>query len=450
MESVTHRCHLTPPNIFTELPHTPFSSQTLSMDPRTICLVRLAVRNMVRVNTLRIVFGHPKLTEALMRCFFDENREREHPVKRLWLENVRIVEGTEMVLDRHKYGLPLRLDFDGVEMFRLRRSPLSSMEMPQEQRVTNRRVFVYSRGGTSRELQNGLGGNYLTSTNTLGAEVVRGHEQLEQALDGEDHSMEQSPLGDLMGSAVRFDDAIYEALSREVKFPAEVIAATIPSIYWRSMLAYRDEWSGPMTELSPEGSRIFNQIFRIDIPTAAHCASSMFNSMANTLTSLNIDWVLAPPNAEKMTTVDYERWVKWYVDLFSLRCPHLKAFQYRNAVAQQTLLPEGLFLFDYSTIFTGNSFEQHWVPGSHSSPPFEVGLQPLEFFEAHTNLQCLAWPMDQFFSHVRRSDISTRVQNVIDRLGQTLIDLRVDAFYTGVAEPHSGDVQVMDTSGTRK
>ena len=92
VESVTHRCHLTPPNIFSELPRTPFSSQTLSIDPRTICLVRLAVRNMTRVNTLRLVFGHPKLTEALLRCFFDENRKRENPIKRLWLDNVRIVE----------------------------------------------------------------------------------------------------------------------------------------------------------------------------------------------------------------------------------------------------------------------------------------------------------------------------------------------------------------------
>ena len=125
VESVTHRCHLTPPNIFSELPRTPFSSQTLSIDPRTICLVRLAVRNMTRVNTLRIVFGHPKLTEALLRCFFDENRERENPIKRLWLENVRIVEGTEMLLDRHKYSLPLRLDFSGVEKLRLRRLPLA-------------------------------------------------------------------------------------------------------------------------------------------------------------------------------------------------------------------------------------------------------------------------------------------------------------------------------------
>jgi len=420
------------------------------MDPRTICLVRLAVRNMTRVNTLRIVFGHPKLTEALLRCFFDADRERENPVKRLWLENVRIVEGTEMVLDRHKYGLPLSLNFDGVEMVRLRRLPLTTMDISQEARATNGAIFVYSRGETGRELQNGLGGNYLTSTSPLNREVIRGHEQLEHALDDIDHSNEQSPLEALMGRAIRFDDAIYKALSLKVKFPAEVIAAAVPSPYWRSILAYRDQWDGPLTELSAEGSRIFRQIFRTDLPTAAQCAGSMFSSMAMSLTSLNIDWVITPPDPQRLKRADYERWIKWYADLFSLRFPHLKAFQYRNAVAQQTLLPEGLFLFDYSTIFTGNDFERHWVPGVHLSPSFEIGLKPLEFFEAHANLQCLAWPMDQFFSHTRRSDISARVRSVIDKLGQTLIDLRVDAFYTGFAEPHSADDEVLNDSATRK
>jgi hypothetical protein len=398
---------------------------------------------MTRVNTLRVVFGHPKLTEALLRCFFDENRQRENPVKRLWLENVRIIEGTEMVLDRHKYGLPLRLDFNGVEMVRLRRLPMATMDIPQEERATNPSIFVYSRGETGRELQNGLGGNYLTSTSPLNREVVRGHEQLEHALDNIDHSNEQSPLEALMGRAIRFDDAIYKALSLEVKFPAEVVAAMVPSPYWRSILAYRDQWDGPATELSAEGSRIFRQIFRTDQPTAAYCAGSMFSSMATTLTSLNIDWVITPPNPQRLKRADYEHWIKWYADLFSMRFPHLKAFQYRNAVAQQTLLPEGLFLFDYSTIFTGNDFERHWVPGMYPSPPFEIDLKPLEFFEAHTNLQCLAWPMDQFFSHTRRPDIFARVRSVIDRLGQTLIDLRVDAFYTGFAEPHSADDEVL-------
>lgn len=408
---------------------------------------------MTRVNTLRIVFGHAKLTEALLRCFFDEKRDRENPVKRLWLENVRIVEGTEILLDRHKYSLPLRLNFDGVETIRLRRLPLNTAEMPEEKRVTDRGQFVYSRGGSgrdSRELQNGLGSNYLTSTTVLGAVIVRGHEQLEEVLDQEHHDNKQSPLELLMCHATRFDDAIYGALTQEVIFPAEVLAATVPSHYWRSILAYQDRWSGPITELSPEGSRMFRQIFRTDLPTAGQCAIPMFQSMTSTLTSLNIDWALAPPNPQYMTRADYERWIRWYVDLFSLRFPHLKAFQYRNAVAQQTLLPEGLFLFDHSNIFTGNEYEQHWVPGNYAAPDFEVGLKPLEFFEAHANLRCLAWPMDQFFSPVIQDDISERVRTVVERLGSTLVDLRVDWYYTGAPEPHSGDDHAFNHTSDRK
>lgn len=403
---------------------------------------------MIRVNILRVIFGHPKLTEALLRCFFDEKRHRESPVKRLWLENIRIVEGTETIVDRHKYGLPSKLNFDGVEVIRLRRLPLGAVEMPQEQRVMNRGEFVYSRGSmaqTAQELQNGLGGNYLTSTNILGAEVVMGHEQLEQALDeidkeDEDGNHKQlSPLETLMRYANAFDDTIYNDLSNEVELPPEVTAAYIPSHYWRSILAYRDQWPGPVCELSPEGNRMFRQIFRTDLPTAAACTIPMFKTMSETLTSLTIDWAITAPSPRNLNWADYERWVKWYVDLFSLRFPHLRAFQYRNAVAMQTLLPTGLYIFDYSTIFSGTSFERRWVPGDHPPPTFEIGLKPLEFFEAHPNLHCLAWPMDQFFSPNPNPDIAPRVRDIVSRLGRTLVDLRVDAFYTGAAEPHSDD-----------
>jgi hypothetical protein len=459
VESVTHRCHLTPPDFFTELPRTPFSSQTLSMDPRTIRLVRMAVRNMTRVHTLRIVFGHPKLTEALLRCFFDEQRERENPVKKLWLENVRIVEGTEMVLDRHKYGLPLRLSFEGVEVVRFRRLPLNTAEMDHGRATSDRSLFVYSRGGEARELQNGLGGNYLTSTHKLGSEIVGGHLQLERALKEENRTEEQNraaklehwPLEVLMGAAMRFDDTIYEALpGMGVRLPAEVSAARVPSHHWRSILAYRDRWPGPVTELSADCSRVFRCLFRTDVPTAAQCAVPLFQDISKTLTSLTIDWALVAPDLETMQRADYELWIKWYADLFSLRCPHLKAFQYRNAVAQKTLLPPGLYLFDHSSIFTGNEFERDWVPGGWPVPPFEIGLKPLEFFEAHPNLQCLSWPMDQFFSHAPQFGIAARVRDVIFRLGQRLVDLRVDAFYTGHAEPHSDDGRAMDNVAARK
>jgi len=247
VHTVTHRCHLAPPAIFNELPKNPFSAQTLSIDPRTICLLRMAVRNMRKVKTLRIIFGHPKLSEALLRCFFDANRERETPIRRLWLESIKLNEGLEPSLRSHKYGLPLHLDVSGLEAVRLRRLPLRTVEMAQEQRVTNRSERVYARGGTSMELQNGLGGHYLTTINTLGAEVVLGHEQLEQALDPEvtEENQGEWPLQRLMNFANHFDDKIYAALAEAVQMPAEVQAATVPSHHSRSILAYQAAGTDP-------------------------------------------------------------------------------------------------------------------------------------------------------------------------------------------------------------
>ncbi|TKA67579.1 hypothetical protein B0A55_10181 [Friedmanniomyces simplex] len=81
VQVVTSRCHLPTPAIFQELPRIPFSSQTLSTDPRTICLVRHAVRNMTKVHTLRIILGHPNLNDALLRCFFDKRRKKSNPMR---------------------------------------------------------------------------------------------------------------------------------------------------------------------------------------------------------------------------------------------------------------------------------------------------------------------------------------------------------------------------------
>lgn len=308
---------------------------------------------MAGVHTLRVTFGHPKFTEALLRCFFDSNRERKTPVKKLWLENVRVVEGTEMKLDMHKYSLPLQLDFSGLESVRIRRLPLKAFEMSQEQRVTNRGEFNYSRAGTATELQNGQGGNYLTFTTSIGAEVVSGHEELERILDNEDHLKDPTPLENLMFASNTFDDGIYQDLSREVDLPQEVQAAAVPSYYWRSILAYQDRWLGPREGLDPEAARMFRQLFRTDLPSPGDCALSLFQSASATLTQLTIDWAMSAPLPLNVTGPDYDKWVGWYASLFSLRFPHLQVFQYRNAIVKETLLPPGLFLLDESTIYTG-------------------------------------------------------------------------------------------------
>jgi hypothetical protein len=450
VEAVTHRCHLTPPDLFNELPHRPFTAQTLSIDPRTICLVRLAVRNMTRVNTLRVVFGHPKLTEALLRSFFDADRKAENRVKRLWLDNIDIVPGTERISIFEKYGLPLKLDFRGVETLRLRRLPLGVADMTDQQRFTRRTQVVYSRGGRASELADGLGGNYLTTTNFAGGEIVPGLEQAELAGQGLESGSRASPLESLMHPANMFDDAIYEALSRQYTFPPEVVAAHIPSHYQRSAHTYMDRWTLPVDQ-NPEQVHTFKQLFRTELPSPAACANSLLTDMAKTLTSLNIDWAIKAPqvivqrkNVGGMLPADHIRWVEWFSDLFSLRFPCLRAFQYRNAVTAHTALPPGLYLFDQSTIDFGDALVEEG-----SQPDFTIDLKPLEFMEAHADrLKCLAWPMDRFFTNEYRPDISTRVRSVIEKLSRSLVDLRVDEMY--FRYPETNSEEDVNLSSSRK
>jgi len=394
---------------------------------------------MTRVNTLRVVFGHPKLTEALMRCFFDPDRQAENRVKRLWLDNVDIVAATEQLSTFEKYGLPSKLSFRGVETLRLRRLPLWAVGMKDQERLTRRTHVVYSRGGRAGELSDGLGGNYLTTTNFAGAEIVPGLEQAELA--GQDPESQQfSPLETLMHPANRFDDAIYASLSREYRFPPEVVDANISSHYQRSLQTYMDRWTTPANQ-SPEENRAFTQLFRTETPSPAACAGLMLMDMASTLVSLNIDWAITVPQSDMIARLvkraDYLGWVKWYSDLFDLRFPHLRAFQYRNAVMGDTHLPAGLYLFDRSSILTGNLFERALVEGGLQSD-FAIDLKPLEFMEAHADqLNCVAWPMARFFSPEFDSDISSRARRVVEKLGRSLIDLRVDEGYAHDAETQS-------------
>ena len=52
--------------------------------------------------------------------------------------------------------------------------------------------------------------------------------------------------------------------------------------------------------------------------------------------------------------------------------------------------------------------------------------------------------MDQFFSEHAEHSITKRVQDVIDQLGRTLLDLRVDTLYSGSGEVQSADTDAFD------
>lgn len=180
---------------------------------------------------------------------------------------------------------------------------------------------------------------------------------------------------------------------------------------------------------------------------SAQVAINMLRNASATLTSLCLDWVLAMPNnlAVSRNVQKHVSWLELYADLFSLRFPNLRAFQYRNAVVPDTIIPPGLLLLDHAGQLTWRT---------NMSLPDDIvnrlDLACLKFLEAHPNLQSLAWPMERFFSaRPANPDIAHRVQTVIDNLGRTLVDLRVDTLYSPSGErqsenDHCDDAQARD------
>ncbi|KAF2769042.1 hypothetical protein EJ03DRAFT_343643 [Teratosphaeria nubilosa] len=386
VQTLEHRCHLPPPAIFHELPRAFFSSQTLSTDPRTIRLVQLAVRQMTRVSTLRIVFGHPGLVDALVRCFFDVGREKVSPIRRLWLENCRISAACDLSIEQHPYRLPLLLDFDGLERLRVRRLPLRpKSDLPSHH-------WVHSRGGPFWDMQDGSGGQYAATVNG----------------DFEPHAEETIVATDNLRDSEK--QALY--------------AGHVADYRTRSMMAYR----GGLLDPSPDELADDTQgaLWARERRSSTDVALGLFASVSRTLTSLTLDWILSMPCVlESAHNYQAQRsWVAFFLGIFELRFPHLRAFQLRNAVSLETRIPTGLFLLDHATIQTRNERSDN-----------------LRFMEAHQNLQCLAWPMDHFFSErPLRTDIAQRVAAVIESLGRTLVDLRVDSLYARVCESKSESV----------
>lgn len=158
----------------------------------------------------------------------------------------------------------------------------------------------------------------------------------------------------------------------------------------------------------------------------------VLQSCSATLTSLCLDWVFTMPYYNNLT-----KWSRTFSDLFALRFPNLKAFQFRNAVVPDTVIPPDFYLLGYSKLYTEHKIVD-FDPEANSEPSSYLDLCSLEFMEAHSGLQCLAWPMDRVLQAAALPrDIARRVEAVIDKLSWTLTDLRVDAMYSGVGEPQS-------------
>jgi hypothetical protein len=195
-----------------------------------------------------------------------------------------------------------------------------------------------------------------------------------------------------------------------------------------------------------DSSRTLLELQRERSPSS-QVAIHLLHSASATLTSICLDWTLTLPLYHNWSTFGkafpdgggYASWVQTYVNFFELRFPHLRALQFRNAVVMETMHPDGLHLLDHSGIqFPDKSEASSCLGDDYES---KVDLVCLEFMEYHANLQCLAWPMDGFFSHrPMTTDVTQRVHAVVNNLGRTLLDLRVDMLYLGQGERFTDDV----------
>ncbi|KAK3697145.1 hypothetical protein LTR37_017641 [Vermiconidia calcicola] len=436
VQALEHRCHLPPPAIFHELPRTPLSGQTLSVDPRTTKLVQLAVQHMHKVHTLRIIFGHPNVNDALLRCFFDKDRKHTTPVRRLWLENCRFSAGCDPRIESHPLGLPLELDFAGLKSIRFRRMPIQTGH-PLYRRWGGE--FNHSRGSKKAcSLQDGAGGSYTTLVDYMNPALdAAGIPQFSN--DGTDEWDERGSIEHLLEPALRFDGLIFEHLGCSTELPPQLHDLQMKSRRELSRKAYRGPYLDPINLIDRGyGSAVegIGWLNRERIPSS-DVALTLLGHASDTLTSVCLDWILADPDRETSTPRAYIDWVEMFNSFFGLRFPHLKALQFRNAVVRETLQPSGLFLLDEAQI---------WCERGDGREPWRAPqLTCLKFMEAHSKLRCLAWPMDAFFSEKPLpADINSRVGAVIDNLGRTLEDLRVDTLYGAAGEPHSEDFGCQD------
>ena len=285
MQVVTHRCHLPTPNIFHELGRLYFDAKHLSQDARLHDLLRLAIRNMINVHTLRIVYGHMQMTHILLEEFLNPDRPQRIPLRRLWLESCSLV-GINI-----NFMSAIRLS--GLESIRLRRMRIESAHAPE---LNNMRFmeFKLSRGGQSFALQNGSGGFLWSTVEISTADYPPRWPQV---------TPEQ-----LKSKAEQFDAVIWEELPQIQQFvETNRLPLSIP----------QDSPVVPVVHL------------------LTHSSSS--------LTNLCLDWLIW---RQKGSDTNHPALAHTMQTLSTMRFPNLRSFQVRNAVVPQTLLPDDIYLLE--------------------------------------------------------------------------------------------------------
>ena len=370
-----------------------FKSPTLSQDARLACLLRLAIRNLTHVQNLRIIHGHWLVTIGLLTGLFDKTRPCHTPIRKLWLENCSL----DGIFAQEQDNC----SFSGLESVRFRRMMLTSNPNAKK---------LLKRGHSRRAMHNGRGGRYYTSMHR--GDDISTFNLLYKIGFGEDHE-DHSAL-----DKTEFDES--------QAFDANIFSQ-LPEV---DQLVGTDEINGYFEEYSKSLQCSFECLgqrerqrrliwLRAEQNTPADFACNIVAGSMSTLTSLNLDWVFLVARRDDPWKPEVRLHMPIIEKLSTLRFPHLRALQLRNAVIHGTMLSEPVPLLGTSRL----SF--------------------LDFMEAHQKLKCLGWPMAHFFTRAAESkDVTNRVDRVIESLSTSLIDLRVDAQYSELGEPQS---QVEDT-----
>jgi hypothetical protein len=288
---VTHCCHLPTPGIFSELPYMHFDSDNLSQPVVLHDLVQLAIRNLVNVHTLRIIYGHKNITSSLLEGFLSPNRPRCRPLRRLWLESCSLSGA------RIDWGaLPT-----GLESIRIRRLRAEVISKGNNgKRLMQFPEFRISRWGHSFWLHDGAGGFFWTAVQFGLPDAALQHRRIPQA------SPEQ-----IDEKANEFDAGIWEGLPEVTEYLNESLAE----------------------------NQLFSQTQEATVPEfpLLHLLRWSPN-----ITKLNLDWVIWRPKKSE----DDESASTFLQELSRMRFLHLRAFQIRNAVVEMTRLPSDIYLLE--------------------------------------------------------------------------------------------------------
>jgi hypothetical protein len=405
VRTLTHTCCLPGPDMFNELGITSFRAQSLSSDWRTLQLLRLAIRNLVNVHTIRLFHPHYNIGRIILDDFFFPNRPQNRPIARLWLENCDI-------WSDHLYATDGSHDLSQLKSLRVRR--IRAHYVPSD-RINTVLQYSLARRGRQIERLDGAGDSFLTWHHTPEQEA---YERCNTETDQLSLPSKWNPYSCPASRAL--DAAIY------LNFPNVELILQANTYILDNLPSRFDFFS----------QKVHHDLLSVTFESNDYHLIHMLQNQCSSLTHLNIDWVVAAFSDHKHH--DEKQRQCWMLSTLShLTFPHLKSFQFRNAVGLEGRIPYGLWLLQPT------KFAQHG----------NLVVDFVSFFERHPNIISLSWPLEHFipydhFSYAgafeektltSRKWVHDHLPKVIEQLGSKLETLRVEARFSRLGEPQSAN-----------